>query len=269
MHRALGLVLMMTSLLVSGNPTLARSDPEESQEFLPTVPAEVAGLSKDGNQGWVREKLDELERRLTQRSRDTPPPVKVEGDHVVMTWLDTQGSVQTWRVAMDTVNMLKQRPRPARHVLLRGESKRYRAIDFRPFVDPQPFAQLARDMRARAGSDDAYMEDVLAMVSQLTSYLQDVEEGARWPLETLVEAGGDCEDTSILIATLLVASGRPYHVDFVYFDVKNPDAAGRVNHVALHVTLPGGTRRLVESTAKIGDRNYIRMPLVAGWYVGM
>jgi len=25
----------------------------------------------------------------------------------------------------------------------------------------------------------------------------------------------------------------------------------------------------VESTAKIGDRNYIRMPLVAGWYVGM
>ena len=62
-----------------------------------------------------------------------------------------------------------------------------------------------------------YAEDIVT-----TGY----DEYARYPLETLVDYGGDCEDTSILMAALLKAMG--YDAVLLYF-------SGDPGHVAVGV----------------------------------
>jgi len=48
---------------------------------------------------------------------------------------------------------------------------------------------------------------VLSFVQQVITYKLDVGEYPRYPIETLAEAGGDCEDSAILGAAVLLAMG--------------------------------------------------------------
>ncbi|MFQ5887689.1 MAG: hypothetical protein ACE5HY_03230 [Candidatus Hydrothermarchaeales archaeon] len=82
----------------------------------------------------------------------------------------------------------------------------YRRID--DFITPQDSS--IRDISGTLA--DHYVgrknlaEHVLAFVQSLP-YEGDMDEYPKYPLETLVEGGGDCEDTSILYAALMKALG--------------------------------------------------------------
>ncbi len=75
---------------------------------------------------------------------------------------------------------------------------------------------LSNELKSLAnysGDEERLANFILAFVHSL-SYSPDRDHYARYPIETLVEGGGDCEDTSILYASLLRAVG--FDVTLIY-----------------------------------------------------
>lgn len=92
--------------------------------------------------------------------------------------------------------------------------------------------RLSREALER-GFDAVQEVGFAASFVQSLRYLEEDEEYPRYPVETLVDGGGDCEDTSILAAALLEAMG--YDVVLLNFSPTTPDGAG---HMAVGVALP-------------------------------
>ena len=97
-----------------------------------------------------------------------------------------------------------------------------------PLDDPT-LADIADDLWALAGGDEAaFVECVLAMIQTGIDYRVD-PAGSEWPLyplETLIDSVGDCEDVAILLVSLLRARGIPCQLAFV-----DTDGDGSPDHV--------------------------------------
>lgn len=97
----------------------------------------------------------------------------------------------------------------------------------------QSLADSLRDEALKRGFDAEEEVGFAASFVQSLRYMEEDEEYPRYPVETLVDGGGDCEDTSILAAALLQAMG--YDVVLLNFSATTPDGAG---HMAVGVSLP-------------------------------
>ena len=104
-----------------------------------------------------------------------------------------------------------------------------------PLDDPT-LEDLADDLWERAGRGyEPFAETVLAFVQGAIAYQPD-PVGSEWPLypiETLVEAKGDCEDTAILFVSLIRARGYSSKIAFV-----DTDTDGTPDHVLALVPVP-------------------------------
>ncbi len=101
-------------------------------------------------------------------------------------------------------------------------------------------------------------EHVLAFVQSM-SYEGDIDEYPKYPLETLVEGGGDCEDTSILYATLM--KGLGYDVAILGF----------WDHVMVGVAFPDPVPESLIGTnsfVKNGKRYYTAETTDKKWRIG-
>ncbi|HDQ08161.1 MAG TPA: hypothetical protein ENN44_05205 [Methanoculleus sp.] len=82
-----------------------------------------------------------------------------------------------------------------------------------------------RDIRTAMGlDDDEYVELMAAFVQSITYESPEGEQTPRFPVETVVEGKGDCDDTSILLAGLLEREG--YDTALFFFEEENHMAAG-------------------------------------------
>ena len=82
-----------------------------------------------------------------------------------------------------------------------------------------------RDIRTSMGlNDDEYVELMAAYVQSMTYESPEGEQTPRFPVETIVEGKGDCDDTSILLAGLLEREG--YDTVLLYFEEENHMAVG-------------------------------------------
>lgn len=109
-------------------------------------------------------------------------------------------------------------------------------------------------------NSSALVRELANFVQEVVTYQYDVdttgeEEYPRYPIETLYERQGDCEDTSILMAALLKAYG--YEVGFIY--------------------LPGHLAVALRSSDDYSDGPYVQMDghrylyiesTSAGWNIG-
>jgi hypothetical protein len=97
--------------------------------------------------------------------------------------------------------------------------------------DKKILDQILSDFREHSDSKTEAAHNVVAFVQSLPYFKDDVSTGhddyARYPIETLVDRGGDCEDTAILTAALLKEMG---------YDVIIVDLPG---HVAVGITCSG------------------------------
>jgi len=128
---------------------------------------------------------------------------------------------RSWEIRLDiprsTYDHFKGLERPSRIVLgENGPIWRYAYEDL--VTNPQDDAsidaiakELQRLGRSRGWSDDRILSFTLAFVQSLPytsdSVTAGYDEYPRYPIETLVDNGGDCEDTSILYASLILAMG--------------------------------------------------------------
>ena len=99
---------------------------------------------------------------------------------------------------------------------------------------------LADHLYSQAASDLQRVSNILKFVQYLP-YIYDAANDSyvRHPLETLVEGGGDCEDTSVLAARLLLSAGNEgYPVVLLTVD-SNGD--GEADHMMIGVSVAGAS----------------------------
>jgi hypothetical protein len=126
-------------------------------------------------------------------------------------------------------------------------------------------AKKIRDNGEKEGYSEFQIVSFAASFVQSLIYTSDSEvtgfdEYPRYPLETLVDDGGDCEDTSILAASLIKALG--YDVVLLIFS-KTDTSEG---HCAVGVAGEGG---MPGAYYKYKERNYYYLETTGeGWEIG-
>jgi len=202
------------------------------------------------------ETLAELEQSLGV------PYTSISGREITWAWQDTAGKLHRWKLPLDTYRSWIEKPKPQGTVSLRDEDISYTLTDFRPFVSTEGFTKVVPALYEESADEMAFAREAFHLVSQLTVYSEDIGEVARWPVETLTEAGGDCEDLAILYASLLKASPYPYNLSLVYMDSANPTDPQRPNHIIIRVEAEGWMT-YVDCTA---DWGWGRYQTVKGWF---
>ena len=113
--------------------------------------------------------------------------------------------------------------------------------------------------------DSQFIYETWYIASELTTYSPDIGEDPSWPLETMVEGGGDCEDFAILLASMLKASSytKDWQIQMVYFDSDHPDHPEGVNHVSLFIKTDKFETFVDRSQDPSSDETW---KTVNGWY---
>lgn len=200
--------------------------------------------------------LAELEQSLAV------PYTSISGREVTWAWKDLDGKLHKWKLPIDGYRSWIEKPKPQETLSLERGDRTYTIADFRPYVRTDGFSKVVPNLYRESADEMVFAREMFNLVTQLTVYSEDIGEVARWPVETLTEAGGDCEDLVILFASLLKAAPYPYKLSLVYMDSDNPTNPQRPNHVIVRVEA-ADWRVFAEVTNAQGWGYYQR---VVGWY---
>lgn len=127
-----------------------------------------------------------------------------------------------------------------------GDFGRY--YQYSPYVIPDNFVTIAEDIHLMYSDDRRRLRGAWNFVTQINTYTKEIQETPRLPLETLLNAGGDCEDSCILLASVIEAMPNNWTTKFVYMDLDNPSNPQNINHLALLVDM-GELAGTVETTS--------------------
>ncbi|MEM3389433.1 MAG: hypothetical protein QXQ64_02505 [Candidatus Bathyarchaeia archaeon] len=200
------------------------------------------------------------------------PYILISNRTVEIAFRLSNGSISAWTIGVDTfeaqiISGWYQRAYNLSYITLTSSKtgEKFRVIDFRPFVLKENFVKVMSNLYRSLGNDDvAFVREVWFIVTQLTAYSSENKETPRYPLETLVGGGGDCEDMAILIASMLKAAPVNYNVSLVYMDSSNPLNPVNINHVLVWVETPSGYKTFVDGTSKTTMSPFKE---VSGWYL--
>lgn len=199
----------------------------------------------EGRSALLTDSATLLENKLAESI--SPPYTFIKDREIYWVFKDYQGNRHTWNMSIDTYRAIIEKPEPQGKKFLHSEhGVVYSVRDHTKFVDSSSFSHWADDVFERVNFNDGmnqtsrnsqFVYEVWYIISQLTAYSPDIDEDPRWPLETLVEGGGDCEDFAVLVASILRASPhtKDWQIQLVYFDSDHPDQPENVNHVSLFI----------------------------------
>jgi hypothetical protein len=141
-------------------------------------------------------------------------------------------------------------------------------IDYSKYVEADSkISEFADAIYENAESDYDFIYEVWYIVTRSTMFSADETEEASRPISTILNGKGDCEDLTILMASILVASSytKDWDIKMVYFDAFNAGDSATANHVALFISTNNFTT-FVESTNP--QLNGLAVwEKVDGWYV--
>jgi transglutaminase-like putative cysteine protease len=200
-----------------------------------------------------------------------PPYIRIDNRKVDIAFVSTDDSVHHWEVPFESLERDIERGYRERSkapwlqasldlALVSGETEH--VLDFRPYVDPHPFEKVVGMLYAESADPDEFVHNVWHIVTQLTNYSSEIQETPRFPLETFLAGGGDCEDTAILFASMIKAAPVDWRVELVYMDSAHPTDPVESNHVIVRVDT-GSASYLVETTDHAVMCPYEQ---VQGWY---
>ena len=104
-----------------------------------------------------------------------------------------------------------------------------------PFITPDVFEPIAFDIFKRYKTDQAKIREVWKYVTQITAYSSDIKETPRYPLETLLLGGGDCEDLTFVAASILKAMPVDWNIYVVLMDKNSPKEPKKIDHSLIFV----------------------------------
>lgn len=198
-----------------------------------------------------------------------PPYIYTRERKVHLVFQKTDGSLIHWTIPSEWLEYHlrlgdEQRDHLAYDLTLYNDitDETYHVVDDRKFIDETPFTELMEDMYRQSPNDYAFIKEVWNIVAQLTAYTDEIDETPRFPMETLLSGGGDCEDHAILFASMILAAPTSWEVKFIYMDGDHPTEPQDVNHVIVQVITPDGPI-LVEATSQYSINPY--GDSVTGW----
>jgi hypothetical protein len=190
------------------------------------------------------------------------------GREIKWTFHDSKGNSYHWQMPIDTYRLIVESPQPQDMLhLKKNDGTTIIVRDHTKFVDNWSFRNVVDQVYANSKNDKDFLYELWYITSEMTTYTADIGEQPRWALETFTDAGGDCEGTAILIASMIKSSShsKDWEVQMVFFDLDHPYKAENVNHVALYVKTKDFST-YVESTDKKDGLNFWQGK-IAGWYI--
>jgi hypothetical protein len=215
-----------------------------------------------------RTQRESVEAQLATAAK--PPYTVVQGREIKWAFKDSKGNSYNWEMPIDVYRDLIELQEPnAKLRLQKDDGSTVIVRDHTKFVDSKSFDKVIDEVYENADSDRQFLHELWFITSQLTTYSTDIGEDPRWALETFTEAGGDCEDLVILIASMLKASEhtKDWTIQMVYFDADDPSSRRDVDHVALYVKTDEFAT-FVESTDKKDGLGYWSGS-ISGWYFNL
>jgi uncharacterized membrane-anchored protein YhcB (DUF1043 family) len=161
----------------------------------------------------------------------------------------------TWSYGGETYTISIDVPEPMYEYY--SSKERYHTSDYRGYIlhpyDDKYIATLLWEFSKISALKNLTHEEELGLVIsfvQSLHYLTDestnFDEYPKFPVETLVDGGGDCEDTSIILAHLLEAMG----IDVALLTLPNHMAIGvAVNATGIHIDYGNSSYYYLETTA--------------------
>jgi prefoldin subunit 5 len=175
----------------------------------------------------------------------TPPYILVQQRTVELAFRRGDGTLMDWQVPFHVLEENIRRGHKQRYGLMsllnprldlsHEDGRVTRVPDFRTFIDPSPFVGVMESLYWESGDPEIFLHEAWQLIAQLSTYTEEPVETPRFPLETLLAGGGDCEDTSILLASMLKAAPVDWDIDLVYMDGQRPYNPYDVNHVIVRV----------------------------------
>ncbi len=139
----------------------------------------------------------------------TVPYTSISDGKIAWVWKDRDGNVHKWVLSLDSYRSWSNTPKPYKTVSLQCNDSISTVLDYRPYVHPDEFTEVIPSLYQQFSGEREFVQEAFNLVSQLTVYSEDIGEVPRWPIETLTEGRGDCEDLTILLASLLKAAPYP------------------------------------------------------------
>lgn len=187
-----------------------------------------------------------------------PPYIVVHDRMVETTFYDLDGQLVTWTTPFSGLEYGIEHGSYMRGLIVDDEWKTTLVHtkdgepvwirDFSLFVTPATFQKVVPQLYEGSSSDYQFIYEIWYMIGQLSSYATEETETPRYSLETLLAGGGDCEDLSILFASLIQAAPVDWYVDLVYVDSANINNPQEPDHVVVYIDT-GQETYLVETTS--------------------
>ena len=275
----IALVLLALLAVIFGGVGLvqaisARSQVVDLTKANTSLNAQVLTLTSQLKDEKSRTQALQTELADLKKTALLPPYISVANRNMLIAFVTTQQKKEVWEVSFDALEYELQRGAYVRYnldgdssmwLLLNNEftGETYRVVNMPAFVDPSSFKQVIPEMYSEAGSDDAFIREVWNIVTQLATYSGEINETPRYPLETFLAGGGDCEDTSILFASMIRAAPVTWDVQLIFMDIDHPTRPQNVNHVIVYINT-GSREYRIETTEDKVMEPYTEG--VYGWY---
>jgi predicted nuclease with TOPRIM domain len=181
----------------------------------------------------------------------TTPYIAIHDGQVTLGIKLPDGSLHTWT---KDVSELEQaittganiRANPS-YVYLDVNGNKVVATNYSPYIDSEPFKDFIPALYASSSSDSEFIQNVRKIISQLSVHNTEGNQIPHLPLETFLKGGGDSEDLSILLASMLMAAPADWDVRLVFMDIDHPQNAQTINHMIVYVDT-GEEKLLLEPT---------------------
>lgn len=204
----------------------------------------------------------------------SPPYVQITNREIKLNFhFENETSVQTWTWPLESLEdsfykgqIMREKEINEMNQYLPGTSQKFNStryllidnqmvIDLRPYVEKEHFGNFAKTIHNKYNTDEKRINSVWYILTSLNEYTTEIEETPRLPLETLLGAGGDCEDTAVLFASILKSMNSNWDVDLVYVDLENLENPKNINHVLVYVDT-GTYSTYIETTTNIEINPY-------------
>lgn len=213
-----------------------------------------------------------MERQIKDNSLAIKPISLVDSSGSKISWLFEDSKGQEYRLTVTQEAYLKNTVEadiPIQTLLLKTKDGDTIAVrDYSQYVRPTvELRQLADRIYENAESDYQFIYEVWYIVMHSTKYAHEDFEIVSLPLETLYNSRGDCEDLTILMASIIDASSytKDWTIKIAYFDASDPDESNAVNHVALFIQTDQFSTFVESTNSELGGMSVWKK--VDGWYV--
>jgi len=213
--------------------------------------------------------------RILENIAIKPPYIVVHDRMVDTTFYDTNGQLITWTTPFAGLEYDIEYGAYMRRLIVDEEWKTVRVYteyndaiwirDFSDFITPDTFEYVVPQLYNDSSSAYNFVYRLWYIIGQLANYASEDLETPRYSLETLLAGGGDCEDLSILLASLVQAAPVDWYVDLVYVDSENINNPQSPDHVVVYINT-GQETFIVETTSDQEMLPYHNG--ITGWLAG-